>query len=83
MHPNSHTAMQIVSELSMKYEPLQQVDIHICINIFYFGVELACVTMHKQSIIQIFHLWKLSSVLANRSGKAVASPSNNKSSLSW
>lgn len=75
--------MQTASALSTKYETLQQVDVHTCIRDFCFRLELACVTKRKQSTIQIFSLWKLSSDLASKSGKSEASLSNNKSSLSW
>lgn len=72
-----------VNSLSVKHRTLQPAHMHLCISIFCIRLELACVTKHKQSTTRMFNLWKLSSYSAKKSDKAVASPSNNKSSLSW
>lgn len=53
-----HAALHTVKDLlSVKDDVLQQVDMHTCISVFRNRLELACLTKHKESIIQIVNLW--------------------------
>lgn len=53
-----HAALHTVRDLlSVKDEVLQQVDVHTCISVFWNRLELACLTKHKESIIQTVNLW--------------------------
>lgn len=54
-HATQHTERDL---LSVRDEVLQQVGMHTSISVFCTRLELACLTKHRESTIQIVNLWK-------------------------
>lgn len=56
-HLQPHVAGQTVSELAeYELQNTAQVNRYVCISIFCIRLELACLTKHEESTIQIFNL---------------------------